>query len=114
MCAILFSQLMGATKTGLSSLLARHRANHHGPYSLAAFPRLVYFTKVSTCWYLLHSGNPAHVGHLSVTHRRMVHVISPPTCNCRSLLRSQEPFKRLDFWLRQAFFEKRQVTGVWT
>jgi hypothetical protein len=99
MCAILFSRLMGATKTGLSSFLARHMANHRGPDSVAAFARLVYFTKVSTCWYLLQSGNPAlvHVGHLYVSHRQSIYVTSANAHNRRASLRSQEAFKRLDF-----------------
>ena len=83
---------MGATKTGLSSLLACHRANHCGPDSFAAFPRLVYFTKVGTCWYLLQSGNPA-----LVSHRQSIHMTSPCNRNCRALLHSVEPFKRRDF-----------------
>jgi hypothetical protein len=48
--------IMYANKTGFSSFLALHMANHREPHSVVTFPRLVYFTKVGTCCYLLQSG----------------------------------------------------------
>jgi hypothetical protein len=102
MCAILFLRLLGATKTGLSSLLACYMANPCGPDSLAAFLRLVYFTKAGTCWYLLHRGNPALVRVPCWSLVRLPPTVdacatSLSTHNCRVLLRPHEPFKRQDF-----------------
>jgi phosphohistidine phosphatase SixA len=86
MFALLFSRLMGATKTGLSSLLARHMANHRGPDALASFAQLVYFKKVGTWWYLLLCGNPAQVpcwpvvGHLPTVDTREKSEYSQLSC----------------------------------
>ena len=71
------------------------------------------FTKVGTCYKVatLHLKMSVTCPHGLSISRQSMHVISPSARSCRALLRSQEPFKRLDFYLRQAVLW--QQTNYW-